>query len=294
MKPNLEDMLVFTAVVEARTFTLAAEQLGRTKSAVSQAVTRLENDLGTRLLYRTTRSLSLTESGAHFYARCCDIKNTYTTAVADVKANRLEPVGTLSVTAPHALCEPVILPAVALLVEQYPNIQVRLLADDTAMDLIEAQVDIAVRVGSLDLQSARAAKLGTLHESLYASPAYVTDRGGLPEDLAEIENWNHIANNWQGIPVKYELPDGSRLRATPKIRCNALHHILCLTAMGAGVARLPDIAAARSMATGSLVKLAAVSSSPIHYVHLYSRTPPAKVKMFVKLMKQQLQQRAKP
>ena len=150
-------MQVFLAVVEARTFTAAAERLGRTKSAVSQAVSRLENDTGERLLYRSTRSLSLTEAGTQFYAHCRDIRDTYDKALLAIKA---KPSGTLSVTAPHAICKSVVDPAIAKFIELYPDIGVRLLADDSPVDLIESQVDIAIRVGDLAQKSTKVSKFG--------------------------------------------------------------------------------------------------------------------------------------
>ena len=286
MKPGLEDMQVFLAVVEARTFTAAAERLGRTKSAVSQAVSRLENDTGERLLYRSTRSLSLTEAGTQFYAHCRDIRDTYDKALLAIKA---KPSGTLSVTAPHAICKSVVDPAIAKFVELYPDIAVRLLADDSPMDLIESQVDIAIRVGDLALQSAKVSKLGMLYESLYASPEYIAAQGGIPDDLADIGGWGHIANDWQGVPVRYDLPNGETLRINPRIRCNSLYDIVRLAKMGVGVARFPDMTVSSHVTGGSLTRICEISAAPVHYMHLFSKRPPAKVQKFIKLLRNELQ-----
>ncbi len=289
MKPSLEDMQMFLTVVEARTFTAAAHRLGRTKSAVSQAITRLEGDLGARLLYRTTRSLSLTEVGTRFFAHCGDIRTSYEAALNDLKTDSDSPSGTLSITAPHALCLPVIVPAIARLVELHPNINVRLLADDSPVDLVESKIDLAVRVGTPQMQSAKIAKLGTLYESLYASPDYVASRGGMPNNLTDTVEWDHIANDWQGVPVKYQSADGSIIRVNPKIRCNALHDTLRLAEMGAGLAWLPNIAARESIDKKTLVRLFEVGASPVHYMHLFSHNPPLKVQTFVQLIRKQLQ-----
>ncbi|AWF80415.1 hypothetical protein BTJ40_06095 [Microbulbifer sp. A4B17] len=289
MKPSLEDMQVFLAVVEARSFTLAADRLERTKSAVSQAVTRLESDIGTRLLYRSTRSLSLTEAGSEFYAHCREIKDIYNSALAGLRNSSDKLAGSLSVTAPHALCGPVIVPAIIKLAEQHPHLKIRLLANDSPMDLIESQVDLAIRVGNLELQSAKISKLGLLGESLYASPQLIDNQCGVPTDLTELENWPHISNDWQGSPLKYELQSGVQVRATPKIRCNSLHDIVQLTEAGIGVARLPDIIARKKVKNGILCPITSVAAAPIHYMHLFSKRPPAKVQIFVKAVKAQLQ-----
>ncbi|WP_444898783.1 LysR family transcriptional regulator [Microbulbifer sp. VAAC004] len=285
MKPSLEDMQIFLAVVEARSFTAAADKLVRTKSAISQAVTRLEEDLGTRLLYRSTRSLSLTETGTQFYAHCREIRDIYNNALADLKSNNKELSGTLTITAPHALCEPVIVPAIRQLNEQHPQLGVRLLADDAPMNLIDSQVDLAIRVGSLDMQSAKVSKLGILRESLYASRGYIEQQGGIPDDLTELRNWQHIINDWQGTPVKYQLGSKKEIRVIPKIRCNSLHNILQMTTMSLGVARLPDIVAAKLVSEDSLRHLATVASTPVHYMHLFSKRPPPKVQHFTKILR---------
>ncbi|WP_444945435.1 LysR family transcriptional regulator [Microbulbifer sp. VTAC004] len=288
MKPNLEDMQVFLAVVEARSFTAAADNLTRTKSAISQAVTRLEGDLGTRLLYRSTRALSLTEAGTQFYTHCREIRDIYNSALADLKSTNEKLSGTLTITAPHALCEPVIVPAIAQFAEQHPQLGIRLLANDAPIDLIESQVDLAIRVGSLDMQSAKVSKLGILRESLYASKTYMDEQGGLPEDLSTLIHWRHIANDWQGIPIKYELGSKRKIRVIPKIRCNSLHDILKMTEMGLGIARIPDITASQSIEKGLLKRVIEVGSTPIHYMHLYPKKPPVKVQRFIKSVKDQL------
>ncbi|MFA0813835.1 LysR family transcriptional regulator [Microbulbifer epialgicus] len=288
MKPSLEDMQVFVAVVESRSFTTAADHLARTKSAVSQAVTRLESDLGTRLLYRSTRSLSLTEAGTHFYTHCREIRDIYDTALSDIKRSSEEISGTLTITTPLALCGPVIVPTISKLRALHPQLCVRLLADDSPMDLIESQIDLAIRVGSLDMQSAKVSKLGVLRESLYASPRYIDEKGGIPEDLMELLHWDHIANDWQGIPVLYDLTKDVKLRVMPKIRCNSLHDIIQLTELGAGLARLPDITTTQGVNSGLLEKVMLVASTPIHYMHHYSITPPAKVQKFIQILRDTL------
>jgi len=291
MKPNLEDMQVFLEVVEARSFTAAAERLGRTKSAVSQSVSRLESDLGSRLLHRSTRSLSLTDAGTRFFAHCRDIRLSYDTALSEVTSAEAEPAGTLSLTAPNALCGPVIVPAIARFAGRYPGVSVRLRADDSPADLIESQIDLAVRVGDPNVQSAKIAKLGMLHESLYASPDCVALRGGSPKNFAEIADWDHIANDWQGIPVKYQTPSGEPIRVTPRIRCNSFHEIFDLAEKGVGVARLPDIAAMESALKGTLVRLFDVGSTPVYSMHLFAKKPPAKVRAIVQLIRDNIKLR---
>ncbi|MEM8744424.1 MAG: LysR substrate-binding domain-containing protein, partial [Pseudomonadota bacterium] len=253
-----------------------------------QAVTRLEDDLGLRLLYRSTRSLSLTDPGAQFYAHCRDIRSSYDSALADIKTTNGDPRGTLTVTAPHALCAPVIVPSIARLLDVHSNIGVRLLAEDSPMDLIESQIDLAIRVGEPELQSAKVSKLGMLREGLYASPACVSAHGGIPEDLDGLADWPHIANDWQGTPVKYHGANGSAIRVDPRVRCNSLHDILQLAEAGVGVARLPDVTAAKSVAGSGLLRLFEVGTVPVYAMHLFPKRPPTKMRTFIDLVRKEL------
>ena len=181
-----------------------------------------------------------------------------------------------------------IVPLIGRFVELYPDVGVRLQANDSPMDLIETQIDLAVRVGEPDIQSAKVSKLGVLYESLYASPDFVAARGGPPADLTGITGWDHIANEWQGVPLKYRTADGAAVRIAPRIRCNSLHDILRLAQMGAGVARLPDTAAADSVRNGTLQRLFEVGSAPVHSMHLFERRPPAKVRIFIQMVREKL------
>lgn len=286
---NLNDMLTFLAVVDARSFSAAADQLGRTRSAISQAVSRLEADVGARLLYRSTRSLTLTEAGSRLVERCRDIKRSYEDALNDIQDSAGKLSGNITVTAPHALCGSVLVPAVARFAESHPNMNVRLIADDARIDLIGAQIDLAIRVGQPSGQTARVAKVGTLGESLYASRSYVESQGGVPSTARELIGWSHIANDWQGTPTSYDLASGDRLEVQPQFRCNAFPQIMALVTESLGVARLPDMAAHKLVAHGDLVCLAQLGKVPIYSVHHFDKRPPAKIKSFLSALRKQFQ-----
>lgn len=285
MKPSLEDMLVFEAVVTARSFTAAAQQLGKTKSAVSQAVTRMETDLGITLLTRSTRSLNLTESGARLLAHCRDIRDSYSDALDDMATSASRADGTLTVTAPHVLCSTLVMKAATLVSREYPDLKVRLIASDSALDLIGDQVDIGVRVGAVAPFSARTAKLGMLAESLYAAPTYLDKRGGVPTALQSLENWHHIGNDWQGTPITYELLSGEKIKVHPHLRSTSLYDVLAAVEAGIGIAQLPDIIASAGEKEGRLIRIAPVKASPIHYLHHYDRHTPYKVQLFINALK---------
>lgn len=288
MRLGLADMLVFLEVVEARSFSAAAERLGRTRSAISQAVSRLEEDVGSRLLYRSTRSLTLTEPGTRLLTRCHDIRQSYDGAVADMMSLSHDPSGHLTVTAPHALCASFLVSAVGRFLAEFPEMSVRLIAEDARIDLIEAQIDLAIRVGTPDGQTAKVSKLGQLGESLFASPDYIAQQGGVPQDIRDLCQWRHIANDWQGTPITYTTTDGAQFKVEPRLRCNSFPNILTLTEASLGVARLPDSAADPSIRSGRLVALADLGSTPIHSMHQFDKNPPPKVRRFLETLRVQL------
>lgn len=288
MRPSLDDMIVFRSVVDARSFTLAAERLGRAKSAVSQIVARLEADLNCRLLHRTTRALSLTDAGARLLAHCNDLQRTYDSAITDVSVSAAELSGTLFVTMPHALSAPLVAPATALFLRRHPKMRVRLVTADRPVDLVEARIDLAVRVGAQAGQAARIVTLGALTESLYASPDYIRRAGGVPSDAAALADWDHIANEWQGDPVTYRLPGSAAIRVSPRVRCDTVLDSLSLTDQGLGVALLPDLVAGEGVADDRLSRLFRVDASAVHAVHNFASATPKKVADFIQALREVL------
>jgi len=288
MTPNLNDMMVFLAVVETQSFSAAARHIGRTRSAVSQSVTRLECDLGARLLYRNTRSLNLTEAGTHFAAHCREIKRSHDTAINEIHENSGSPSGQISVTAPHGLSLALIVPVMKGFLADNPTMTVRLLSDDAHIDLIESSIDLAVRTGATSTQSARTSKIGTLKVSLYASKSYVAARGGAPADPAELEHWDHIVNDWQGSPIRYSFQGGAGFSVTPRVHCNAYPSIIEATRQSLGVARLADLFVRSSRLKDELVAVAPLTVTPIYAVHQFESKPPRKVTLFIDALREHL------
>ncbi len=289
--PSLADMMVFHEVVEARTFTAAATRLGRTKSAVSQAVSRLEADLGTRLLQRSTRVLSLTEAGQRFYSRCIEVRTAYDQAVEEARSDASQLSGTLSITAPHALSGSVVASAIAEFAQEHQEMRVRLIAEDSRLDLIGFAIDLAIRVGRPEGQAARVLRIGSLQDGLYASERYVEAKGGVPSEAEELAEWAHIANEWQGDPLVYKLAGGATLKVAPRIRANSTPDVLRLTELGLGVSRVPDLDTMQREGP-RLVRVAAMSAAPLYATHNFAARAPRKVTAFIRILKRQLQTRS--
>lgn len=180
MMDKLTSMAVFAKVVEAESFTGAAAQLGLSKSAVSKAVSALEDRLGARLLNRTTRRLALTEVGRAFYERCARIVAEAEEAELAVTHLQDSPRGTLRVNAPVSFGVLHLGPALAAFMPRYPELKVDLAFTDRYVDLIEEGVDVAVRIaGRLEDSSLIARRLADNEMVVVASPAY-WERHGRP------------------------------------------------------------------------------------------------------------------
>ena len=182
---DLNEIVVFARVVETRSFTAAAQQLGLPKSTVSRKIAQLEERLGVRLLQRTTRKLNLTEVGQAYYERCQRIVQDIAAAEQVVTDMQTAPRGLLRVTVPNDLGSTYLGALVADFLLAYPEIQVDLDLADRVVDLIEEGIDLGIRVGPLVESTLIARKLGAVQMRMCASSEYVAKRGA-PATIAEL------------------------------------------------------------------------------------------------------------
>ena len=147
---NLNRLVYFTAVIDTGSFTAAAARLGITKAVVSQQVARLEDELGTTLLVRTTRRVEPTEAGRAFHARCVVILRESEDAFVDIGRAAESPTGTLRLTAPFDYGAAVVVPALAEFTRRHPTCRAALSISDKTLDLASGQLDMAIRVGWLE------------------------------------------------------------------------------------------------------------------------------------------------
>jgi len=282
MKLNPNDLLIFLTITETRSITEAAARNGLTKSAVSQALKRLEDAIGAKLLFRTTRSLSLTEAGMRLLPMCRKMREAQQEIDAAI-ADLTDKSASLTVTAPHALCQPLLIPLLA----QISDTDIRVIADDAALNLVDHQIDLAIRVGAPAPQSAQITRIGTLNESLWASDVLVRKMGGIPGDLRVLETWPHVANDWQGSPLRYALENGEMLSARPRFRCNTVHGVLGFITGRSAIGLLPDILASSHP---GLARVAPVSQSPVYALHQHGKTPPPGLRDLIRALRQRLKE----
>ncbi|TQV77936.1 LysR family transcriptional regulator [Denitrobaculum tricleocarpae] len=291
MKPNFNDMMAFAEVVETGSFTAAAERLGRGKSALSQSITRLESDLGVRLIQRTTRRLSLTEAGQRFYRHCETIREIHTQALEDARSQAGALSGRLSITAPHALAAAFVRPAFTAFIREHPTLEVVFHSDDGQLNLVDHGIDLAIRVDMPQDQSLKVSKLGEFRDLLCAHKDLVAEHGGLPGGLADLKDWPHIGNQWQGAEPLYHRRGETALQVTPQVRCNAFHDVLGFVGDGLGVALLPDIAIREELRSGEIRALFPrdeIAPVAIYAAHAFDSFPPRRVTAFISALRQRL------
>lgn len=290
---NLPRFLIFHEVAKQGSFTLAAQQLGLTKSAISQHVTQLEQSLEVQLLNRTTRGLKLTEAGERFFQHCAKINNQIDSAHEEIQELDHSPRGTLTITAPHSLEQEIVLPTLAEYCLEFPNIKPQIITDDEPLDLIRNNIDIALHIGQLKDSSYRARRLGQLEDIICASPNYLEKH---PEilSISDLTNHNWIATAWQQMRPQYNLSKYSsgctsqtEVFSVPQdIKANTLPAALGMIEQGLGIGMLPDICCAEAMNNKRLVRILPdikCTLWPIHAIHPYHGKVPSKVKRFIDL-----------
>lgn len=251
---RFQDILTFVRVVEARSFTGAAERLGLSKSVVSRRVAALEDHLGARLLNRTTRTLSPTEIGRGFYERCQAILSDLEEAERMASADQTEPRGLIRVNAPVSFGGLHLAPALAEFMTRYPKVEIDLTLNDRFVDLVDEGYDLAVRIGRLADSSLIARKLAPSRRAVVASPDYLRRRGvpQTPEDLKDHECFSYsnvsMLDEWQ-----FRDEHGQKgHKVQGRFRVNNGDVMLKMVLAGLGIAVLPTFIVADALKEGRL------------------------------------------
>ncbi|WP_144110364.1 LysR family transcriptional regulator [Paraburkholderia sp. BCC1886] len=190
---RLQAMQVFTRVVDTNSFTRAAETLDLPRASVTTIIQNLEAFLGTRLMHRTTRRLSLTPDGAAYYERCVRILADVEETEASFQSGNKKPHGKLRIDMPGSIGRLVVIPALCDFHTRYPDIDLQLGLSDRPVDLLQEGVDCVVRVGALQDSSLVARRIGLFEGITCAAPSYL-EQAGIPTSLDDLEN--HKAVNY--------------------------------------------------------------------------------------------------
>lgn len=206
---TLRSLQCFVRAVELGSLSAVAREQHTTQSSISKIVAALEDDLGVRLLERSTASLSPTMPGRRFYERARGLLEEYADAVADVRGETAAASGLLRINAPVALGQFCLNAYVQDFLQQYPGIEVELILNDRMADLVEEGVDIAVRLGSDLPPNAVARRVGASPRFLVAAPAYLKAHG-TPQSPAQLAGHEYIRFAWLSTGDKLELSNGEQ------------------------------------------------------------------------------------
>ncbi len=274
---KFEDLQAFVAVVEAGSFTAAAERLNTAKSAVSRRVSSLEERLGVQLLRRTTRVLNLTETGSSFYEHSARILADLDEAEAAVQQEHGELRGTLRVALPLSfgvrhMCKPI-----AAFARQHPKVEFDLDLNDRRIDLIEEGVDLALRIGHLSDSSHIARRLFDARTVVCASPHYLSVHG---EPRAPVDLLDHrclVYSNLQDPATwRYRDRDGNRqsIEIEPVLSASSGDFLTNAAAHGMGLVIQPTFIASESIRRGNLVPVLTEYEWPV--TPAYAIYPPTR------------------
>ena len=287
MQDRLNGMRVFAQVVEAKSFSAAADKLGMSKSLASRHVSALESSLSVKLLNRSTRKLSLTEAGAVFYEHCARIVQEAELAEEQLTRTQSEPAGLVTMTAVPAFAVRHVLPALSEFYKKYPKIRVKLSCSNRPLDLGEEGFDLGIRVSFSPAPNLVARKLADNRSVLCASPAYL-ERHGTPRRIDDLHRHDCVLFPPMAPKGVWTLRRGARkysVRVAGVFETDEMDVVRAAVAAGVGIGFLPLHMVGDDLKRGQLVPLLRqfqfVPESAIYLVYLPNRTLSSRVRALI-------------
>jgi DNA-binding transcriptional LysR family regulator len=283
---RFEAMSVFAAVAEAQGFSAASRRLGMPLATVSRKVSELEQSLGVQLLARSTRRVSLTDTGRQYYEACRRILDDVSEAERTASGEYRAPRGELIITTPIVFGRLHILPVVTEFLKAYAEVDVQMMLVDRVVDMLDEHIDLALRIGELPDSSLIAVRIGQIGRVVCASPAYLAAHGvpAHPRELAGLDAITFAglssANEWSfatGGAVE-RFPVRSRLTVT------TAEAALDAAIAGAGLTRVLSYQAAAAVRDGRLILLLRdfePEPNPISLIYPGGRLVPLKLRAFL-------------
>ena len=294
MMDRIDDLEAFLAVVDEGSLTAAGRRLGRSLQSISRSLATLERGIGVELVQRTTRLSQPTEAGQAFYRRIKPALQELNEARLEAATRRSEPSGVLRIGASVLFGPAYLVPVIARFMERHPQIRVELKLSDRFVDLADEGLDLAVRIGDLPDSSLKARRLGELRRVFFGSPEYF-DKHGRPEhphDLSRhqcvIRSSDRQDDAW---PVLIDGKPGT-VRINGRFRADDTATTYAAVAQGLGIGFTP-LWQIRDLVDHGVLELVLVAfeppTVPIHAVWHGSKLTPAKTRMFINFLADQLE-----
>ena len=287
---RFDAMRAFARVVEAGSFTKAAQTLHMSKTTVTQLIQQLESRLRVRLLHRTTRKLGVTPDGAVYYERVIRLLADMEDAENSLSSAAMTPKGRLRVDVPSPLARLILVPALPAFHARYPDIQIDMGVSDRVVDLIGDNVDCVLRGGQITDQSLIARHVGDLQIGVYVAPSYV-ERLGAPAHPRELQNTDHcivgfLSSRTSKIDPLVLCSENERIEITGNyvLAVDDGNAYLEAGLVGLGVIALPNYMVAAHQAVGALIPLFTqwrISPMPLYLAFPPNRHVNAKLRVFI-------------
>lgn len=280
---RLDELSIFVAILDAGSLTGAARRLRRSPPAVTRALADLEARLGARLIERTTRRLTLTETGRRFAE---DARRTLAVYDATMRPDvEAAPRGLLRITAPLIFGRRHVTPVVTGFLDAYPDMQAELSLSDRYVDMFEEEIDVALRIGPAVETLPAPRRVGEVRRIVVASPDYLATHGE-PRAPAELASHDVVHVVGRPAPAEWRFRAGKQervVRLTPRLTVNEIEAALVAVRAGHGVTRVLSYQVADELAAGTLVRLLRDYEPPPLPVGLVaaSSEPPSRVRAFL-------------
>jgi len=282
---QLQDIRAFVAIVDHGSQSAAARQLGRSVQSISRSLGVLERSLGVQLIRRTTRRSSTTEVGRSYYGRVQAALAELDAAGAEASSQRDAPRGLLRVAAPVQFAASYVVPLVGAFMQRYAGMAVDLTASDRFIDLIEGDIDLAIRIGELPDSELAARRLGALRRVVFGAPSYFERHGrpARPEDLASHQC---LVRTTHGNDAHWPFSiDGrrERVKVSGRFRADSTAALYAAAASGMGLFFTP-VSQIRHLLASAQVELVLTAFEapplPVHAVWPAARGSFARAKLF--------------
>lgn len=258
---NLEPLLIFVTVAEMGSFTRAADSLGIQKGRASAVIRKLEEDVGVRLLHRTTRRVQLTEDGRVFHARARDLLAEVDDLHSMFAGDHVALRGRLRVDLPTEVARTAIVPALSQFMAAHPALELEVSSTDRQVDLVKEGFDCVLRLGPIKDETLIARSLGSLRMVNVASPDYLARRG-IPRSLEDLKRQKHRTIHFSTLlgarPIGWEYPDGdsyARLQLPGALHVNNAQTYEAAALAGLGLIQAPLLGVGPYLESGALVEV---------------------------------------
>ncbi len=286
---NWQGVTEFVTVAEVNSFTQAAKKLSTSVAQISRRVSALEERLAVKLLNRTTRKVTLTEAGQLYFQHCRQLVEGLELAELAVTQMQSSPKGLLKITAPVTYGERHLAPLLNQFLEHYPQVDLELILTNQKLDLLEAGIDIALRLGRLEPSTLIARRLASRQLYVCASKAYL-ESFGEPHTLSELNHHQCLLGSMEYWRFS-EAGKQRSMRVSGRIKCNSGFALRDAAKRGLGLVQLPDYYIEQDLKSGELIEVLSQyreQKEGIWALYPQNRNLSAKVRLLIEFLAKQL------